>query len=155
MDNIANHRFCWENLVSVLKYPDHKDGGVFAEVLIITEGLALPKLKPEVESVRVTTRTSKLSKGWYRWKAFLHWSRISSDVSLLQRSLGMGIDIRHYRWVVTIFSKAACISRNKSKVTIKHLTNSELLVAMRNVVVNQLNSWQSLNGRVWPHQRSL
>ena len=62
-DNKANHRFCWENLVSVLQYLDHEDGGVFAEVLIITEYLALPKLKPEVESVRFTTRTSKISKG--------------------------------------------------------------------------------------------
>ena len=63
MDNKANHRFCWEKLVSVLKYPDHEDGGVFAEVPLIKEYLALPKLKPEVESVRVTTCTSKLSKG--------------------------------------------------------------------------------------------
>ena len=61
--NKANHRFCWEDLASVLKYPDHEDGGVFAEVLIIKEYFALPKLKPELESVRVTTRTSKLSIG--------------------------------------------------------------------------------------------
>ena len=38
--NKADHRFCWEDLVLELKYPD--DGGVLAEVLIIKEYLALP-----------------------------------------------------------------------------------------------------------------
>ena len=33
--------------------------------------------------------------------------------------------------LLPIFSKAECVSRNKSRVTIKQLTNSELLVAMR------------------------
>jgi len=127
----ADHRFCWEDVIFELKYPESDT--ILADILTFTQYISLPLPRPELELVRATKRTSKMST-----------QDIDGQMLFIAPVVGNAKMTQFFNdfldWVnvcgvidesAMVFSRVACVSRDSHRSTTKMLTNQMFVEGMR------------------------
>ena len=127
----ADHRFCWEDVIFELKYSESDT--ILADILTFTQYISLPLPRPELELVRVTKRTSKMSA-----------QDIDGQMLFIAPVMGNAKMTQFFNdfldWVnvcgvidenAMVFSRVAYVSRNSRRSTLKMLTSQMFVEGMR------------------------
>ena len=127
----ADHRFCWEDVIFELKYSESDT--ILADILTFTQYISLPLPRPELELVRVTKRTSKMSA-----------QDIDGQMLFIAPVMGNAKMTQFFNdfldWVnvcgvidenAMVFSRVAYVSRNSRRSTPKMLTSQMFVEGMR------------------------